>query len=824
LLCCAGDYHWEPKLDYFKATCKRIDRKHGEIDVAVSTTSRTSTYYSWTVDHITQDVPLYGNGICDTGTYVKKTGGSTSEWQKSSGTSSGTEGQVGLKNLGNTCFMNSMLQCLNAATPLKDFFLTKQYETEINTKNALGTGGRLATAYGELVEQMWSGDYASVGPTDFKQVLGEVAPQFAGYQQQDSMELFDFLIDNLHEDCNRVIVKPSVPAVEDSGKEDDLMANESWEAYLKRNNSKFTDTMMGQFRSHLTCPKEECKNEARKFDEYMSVPLPIPGEQQKELQVTLYRNKAGSEGVNFEFKVPKGCNWAEAMDIFCTKAGLDIDNIACYEHYNGKILKTMHTPQMKKEDYDKCKPTNYDKFRVYELFTAATPAPVEVADAAPKETNNSDSDDSMHTTTRSYNHNSGIVHGVGTLYNVLQIRFGYENDERYSNHHLGKYRPLMVPMPHGATNAQVLEIVEQHIAEYGGSGVKPVETPPAYEEGAESEEAAPEPGSIAEGLDDGNEDEGNSEDPATANAENAAEPEAYPKFFVLDKITVKAAEVGPYNYSATAVKNYVSIGAPDEVWDYKDSFGVCVIYPSLALFDHEKLNRTEDYVEPVVESGEGEEEDEFSLKKRLQAFSLPEQLGEMDTWYCGKCKDHVQAMKKMDLWSVPDLLTFQLKRFIYEQTNYMYGGPRTLREKIDTLVDFPQEIDMRSFVLGPQKEQEEPLMYRLYGVSNHMGGLGGGHYTAYGLHGDQWLEFNDSSVSKVEPSTVVSGDAYVLFYRRFDPVAEAEQASEAADAAADGMAPGRRSSGASELARPASAAGAASPAKEDAVDEALEAA
>lgn len=59
-------------------------------------------------------------------------------------------------------------------------------------------------------------------------------------------------------------------------------------------------------------------------------------------------------------------------------------------------------------------------------------------------------------------------------------------------------------------------------------------------------------------------------------------------------------------------------------------------------------------------------------------------------------------------------------------------------------------------------------IYELYAISNHYGGLGGGHYTAYAKNNEKWYEFDDSRVSNSFKKDIVSSSAYILFYERKD--------------------------------------------------------
>ncbi|KAJ8555941.1 hypothetical protein K7X08_013437 [Anisodus acutangulus] len=148
----------------------------------------------------------------------------------------------------------------------------------------------------------------------------------------------------------------------------------------------------------------------------------------------------------------------------------------------------------------------------------------------------------------------------------------------------------------------------------------------------------------------------------------------------------------------------------------------------------------------------------ISLFSCLEAFLKEEPLGPDDMWYCPRCKEHRQASKKLELWRLPDIVVFLLKQFSYS---------RWLKNKLDTFVNFPiHNLDLSKYVKS--KDTSDSHVYELYAISNHYGGLGGGHYTAYCklIDDDRWYHCDDSHVSPVAESDIKTSAAYVLFYQR----------------------------------------------------------
>ncbi|XP_047127037.1 ubiquitin carboxyl-terminal hydrolase 15 isoform X1 [Hydra vulgaris] len=645
-------------------------------------------------------------------------------------------GLCGLANIGNTCFMNSALQCLSNTTPLTKYFLSNTYKHELNPNNPLGMQGKIAETYAELLHHVW-GSNTYFTPRNFKMQVGRFAPQFSGYQQQDSHELLAFLLDGLHEDLNRVKQKPYIELQDDKGRPDEICAEEAWSNHTLRNSSIIVDLFHGLFKSTVKCPV--CQKKSMTFDPFCYLSLPLPIKKERNLGIKFIPLDTSKTPLKVKAIVPKLGNILDLTSAVGNLTSTDPNKLMVADVFGSKFHKIYEPNESLSQITDR------DDITIYEV---------------PFNLSNSK--------------NENILIIPVYLRHTREISYSYTS-YGYSNHLLFG-TPILVSVPKNICNAKDLyQIILRAMRRYVKVPVNVEHTPISSEEDFASNKDSDSIEQISPGI----EPSPNStvDDESTEDMSDDQCNESKIKRDFLEKELAKDNQ-----------KNKEKMMSEDVIPDFL--FQICVVNMAgsqnimqLNYNDDNPVNLNSHsylaidcspqfkkyYSEKLAQ--ETEEHDSWNavcppkktvnLNDCLDLFLQEEKLGEDDPWYCPQCKEHRQAFKKFDLWTLPKVLVIHLKRFSYN---------RYWRDKIDALVDFPiNQLDLTNYVINKNHPR---AVYDLHAVSNHFGGLGGGHYTAYGVncYDGQWYYFDDASVTSANTESVVSKAAYVLFYtRRDDP-------------------------------------------------------
>ncbi|XP_003987231.2 inactive ubiquitin carboxyl-terminal hydrolase 50 isoform X1 [Felis catus] len=178
-----------------------------------------------------------------------------------------SQGVTGLRNLGNTCYMNAILQCLCSISPLAEYFLSGKYITALQKDCS-----EVATAFAYVMTDMWLGDSECVSPEIFRSAFGNLYPAFMKKTQQDAQEFLIYVLNELHESlkkCHRKSYeKGSIPRCCRK-----TIANEV---------SIITQLFEGQLNYSIMCLK--CENCTYKNEVFTILCLPIPSDYECSLQ------------------------------------------------------------------------------------------------------------------------------------------------------------------------------------------------------------------------------------------------------------------------------------------------------------------------------------------------------------------------------------------------------------------------------------------------------------------------------------------------------------------------------------------------------------
>ena len=182
----------------------------------------------------------------------------------------------------------------------------------------------------------------SLKPLAFKKIIGQLNDQFQGFEQQDSQEFLNFLMDGLHEEVNQRIKKPYIQNPESESRNLYDLSIEYWANSLERNWSFFNFMFYGQLGSTLTCTS--CGKTSTTFDAFTNISLPIPERGVNVINVILAPISSYLRGMITrmdckEIKVPEG--EIESPDIL---ESLDIiESTEIIE--SRKILESTESPE-----------------------------------------------------------------------------------------------------------------------------------------------------------------------------------------------------------------------------------------------------------------------------------------------------------------------------------------------------------------------------------------------------------------------------------------------------------------------------------------------
>ena len=641
-------------------------------------------------------------------------------------------GRLGLLNLGNSCYFNSVLQCLSNTVDLTKYFLKELFKKVLNNgkANFFGTKGEFCKEYYDLINELWNSynrkeDY--INPIKLKNMFCNKEKSFDNQDQQDAHEFLITLLKNLHEDLNRVVIKKKITSEEKKEKEtDEEASNRWWEDYKKHDDSIIVDLFQGQYKSTIKC--SSCQKISIIYDKFMTLGLQIPSKKvQLQIKLFTYNNNYIDLNIKVDDKTlvkdivfkamfyldkNKYINLAKKMDSKNDLYNYNItevpekaiyDNIQIFELNKEHKILNIFNPNYdniinKNDKNKKIKELPFDNMKYIDIINKSNNSEFVLYEK--------DLNSNLDNYIDIYTYPITEIEREGMFLNTIKenrilsypVIITIKKTDDLKALHLKifkKYQKILYNQ--GQSQIDSIDICYPHFIEKIG------------------------------------------------------------KFYIKDKICPICKKAYDRNTKFCSLFNSFdkSVLIRNIINDKNKNIPLIFyvksffynpqysIYRGMPLFFDKKF--------------EIESKKNLNLYDSLELLNTEELLDGENIWHCKNCKGKVKAEKIVQLYRTPYYLIIQLKRFKLKKNN---AGKTILGNKNDSYIEYKEVLNLKDFVVGPDKDNS---IYDLYGVIIHKKFMNS-HFYSYCKNMGIWISYDDTDINGIE--TPIHKDAYLLFYKK----------------------------------------------------------